>query len=292
MSPVGGPMVPRRRLGAELRALRERAGLTIEAVARELECSRSKISRLETGKGIPYSRDVRDLLDRYEVIDQAHRDRLMRWVVDGRRQSWWSEYSDVRAPKDPLIPSNFNNRYVGHEQDASEMRSFETTVVPVLLQTEDYARAILSTLSTADRETTDRLVAFRMRRQDRLYVDEDPLIVHMLLDEAVLRRTVGGERVMREQLKRLLHDSQRSNITVQVLPFIIGAHCSVAGSFAILDLPDSDGNDLVYLESHVGDLYLEKKHDVEVYERLFDLLVTQCMSPERTTKLLQELVSG
>lgn len=283
MSPLRGPVVPRRRLGAELRTLREKAALTIEEVAKELECSVSKVSRLETGQGIPKSRDVRDLLDRYGVTDQAHRDRLMRWVREGNRQGWWDDFSDVLAPdpRDPLLPDNLS-RYVALEQDASEVRGFETTVVNGLLQTEDYARAVLSTMSTADREATDRLVELRMRRQDRLYVMEDPLTVHMVLDEAVLHRPIGGEQVMRGQMKRLLADSQRPNITFQILPFSAGAHRSLDGSFVVLAFPDSDDNDLAYVESHLGQLYLEKEHDVRVYAQIFEALVDRCMSVEQS----------
>lgn len=293
MSPVRGPVVPRRRLGAELRTLRERTGLTIEDVAKELECSVSKVSRLETGQGIPKVRDVRDLLDRYGVTDQAHRDRLLRWVREGQRQGWWHDFSDVLAPdpEDPLLPDNLS-RYVALEQDASEVRSFENTLVHGLLQTEDYARAVLSALSTADPEATDRLVELRMRRQDRLYVDEDPLKIHVLLDEAVLHRPVGGDQVMREQLERLLADAQRPNITIQVLPFSVGAHRATDGSFVVLAFPDFDDNDLVYVEGHLGDLYLEKQHDVEVYEDMFDGLVGMCLSTKQSvtlvTKLLQD----
>lgn len=283
MSPVRGPAVPRRRLGAELRTLRDQAGLTIEEVAKELECSVSKISRLETGQGIPKSRDVRDLLNQYGVTDQAYRERLMRWVRDGQRQGWWDDFSDVLAPdpEDPLLPDNFS-RFVALEQDASEVRYFESTVVNGLLQTEDYARAVLSTLSIADHEAVDRLVEFRMRRQDRLYLHEDPLIVHLVLDEAVLHRPIGGKQVIREQLKRLLADARRPNITIQVLPFSVGAHRSVDGSFAVLTFSDSDDNDLVYVESHLGQLYLEKDHDVAVYKRIFDALVDTCMSPDQS----------
>jgi hypothetical protein len=171
---------------------------------------------------------------------------------------------------------------VALEQDASKVRSFETMVLHGLLQTEDYARALLSTVSTADNEATDRLVELRMRRQDRLYTDEDPLNVHVILDEAVIHRPIGGAQVMREQLKRLLADAQRPNITVQVLPFSVGAHRSVGGSFVMLAFPDSDDNDLVYVEGHLGDLYLEKEQDVEVYEQMFDLLVDMCMSAEQS----------
>ncbi|PZS39633.1 MAG: transcriptional regulator [Pseudonocardiales bacterium] len=293
MSPARGPVVPRRRLGAELRALREQAGLTIEDVAKELECSVSKVSRLETGQGIPKSRDVRDLLDRYGITDQAHRDRLMRRVREGNRQGWWDDFSDVLAPDpgDPLLPDN-PSRYVALEQDARELRSFETTLMPGLLQTEDYARAVLSALSTANSEATDRRVELRMRRQDRLYAAKDPLTVHTVLDEAVLRRQMGGEQVLRGQLERLLADAQRPNITIQVLPFGSGAHPSIAGSFAVLAFPDSDDNDLVYIEGHLGDLYIEKEHDVGVYQQMFDVLVDMCMSAEQSAGLLATIVQG
>ncbi|MCA1820808.1 MAG: helix-turn-helix domain-containing protein, partial [Pseudonocardia sp.] len=253
MSPVRGPVVPRRRLGAELRALREQAGLTIEEVAKELECSVSKISRLETGQGIPKGRDIRDLLDRFGVTDQVRRDQMMRWVREGQRQGWWHDFSDVLAPDpdDPLLPGNFS-RYVALEQDASEVRSFESMLVHGLLQTADYARVVLSTLSTADPAATDRLVELRMRRQERLYVGEDPLKIHLVIDEAVLHRLVGGEQVWRAQLKRLVTDAQRPNITLQVLPFAVGAHLAMTGPFVVLAFPDSDDNDLVYVEGHLG----------------------------------------
>ena len=291
MSPARGPVVPRRRLGAELRALREQAGLTIDEVAKALECSVSKVSRLETGQGIPYRRDVRDLLDRYGITDPARRDRLMRWVREGNRQGWWDDFSDVLAPdpKDPLRPDNLS-RYVALEQDASEVRSYEAIVVHGLLQTEDYARAVLNTLSTADRDATDRLVELRMRRQWRLYAEEDPLILQVVLDEAVLYRSVGGPKVMRAQLARLLTDAQRPNITLRVLPFSVGAHRSVSGSFVVLAFADTDDNDLVYIESHVGDLYLEKEHDVDVYEELFDVLVGQCLTTDQSAKLIADVL--
>jgi transcriptional regulator with XRE-family HTH domain len=291
MSSSRGPVVPRRRLGAELRALREQAGLTIEEVARGLECSISKVSRLETGQGIPYRRDVRDLLDRYGVTDLARRDRLMRWVRDGNRQGWWDDFSDVLAPDphNPLLPDNLS-RYVALEQDASKVLIFETIVVPGPLQTEDYARVILSTLSTADQVATDRLVELRMRRQLRFSTEEDPLITHVVLDEAVLHRAVGGRQVMRDQLARLLIDAQRPNMTLQVLPFRIGAHCAIAGSFVVLAFADADDNDLVYIEGHVGDLYLEKGHDVRVYKQMFDVLVGQCLSAEQSAALVVQLL--
>jgi transcriptional regulator with XRE-family HTH domain len=271
--------------------LREQARLTIEEVAKELECSVSKVSRLETGQGIPKGRDVRDLLDRYQVTDQAYRDRIMRWVRDGRRQGWWHDFSDVLAPDpaDPLLPDDLA-RYVAFEQDASEVRSFENMFVHGLLQTEDYARAILGALSTGDSEATDRLVELRMRRQDRLYVDEDPLKVHLIFDEAVLYRPVGGAQVMRAQLKRLVADAQRPNITIQVLPFSVGVHPAAGGPFVVLAFPDSDDSDLVYVEGHLRDIYLEKERDVDVYERMFDDLVDTSLTADESIALITKFL--
>ncbi len=292
MSPVRGPVVrgpvlPRRRLGAELRTLRERAGLTIEEIAQELECSVSKVSRLETGQGIPKSRDVRDLLDRYGVSDQTRRDRMMRWVRDGQSQGWWQDFSDVLAPDpdDPLLPDNFG-RYVASEHDASQVRGFESTIVHGLLQTEDYARAVLNELSTADHKATERHVELRMRRQERLYADEDPLRVHLIFDEAVLRRPVGGERVMRAQLRRLIADAQRPSITLQVLPFSVGMHPGTVGPFVVLTFPDSGDNGLVYVEGHLGDSYLDKDRDLGAFNHMFDDLVDMSMTAERSVEFI------
>jgi hypothetical protein len=188
-----------------------------------------------------------------------------------------------------LVPDTFS-RYLALEQDASELRSFENTVVHGLLQTEDYARAVLSKLSTADPEATDRLVELRMRRQDRLYADEDPLRIHWILDEDVLHRPVGGEQVMRAQLKRLVDDAQRPNITIQVLPFSVGAHPAVRGSFEVLAFPDLEDTDLVYVESHLGEFYVEKERDVEVYEQMFDELVEMSLTAEQSAALIAKFL--
>jgi transcriptional regulator with XRE-family HTH domain len=279
--------------------MREQAGLTIEEVAKSLECSVSKISRLETGKGIPYRRDVRDLLDLFHITDQATRDRLMRWVREGQRQGWWDDFSDVVDPASPLL---YSLRYIALEQDASEVRCYESLLVHGLLQTEDYARAVLSAVSvagrwggerrSADPEVIDRLVELRMRRQERLYATEDPLRLHVLLDESVLHRLVGGAQVMRGQLERLLADAQRPNITIQVLPTKVGAHPSVAGSFVVLIYPGSDDNDLVCIESHLGELYLEKDHDVRIYRQIFDVLAGMCLTPEQSAKLIADVLGN
>ncbi len=285
----GGPAMPRRRLGAELRNLREQAGLKIEDIAAELECSPSKVSRLETGKGIPKSRDVRDLLDRYGVTDRQRRDRLLRWANQGQCQGWWSDYSDVLLTEldDPLVSQNLE-RYLALEADAGRIESFEPMGVHGLLQTEDYARAILRVL--VDRTgpaAVERLVQVRMRRQRRLYAETDPLVLRLVLDEAVLRRPVGGDAVMAGQLRRLLEDGQRDNIDIRVLPFDAGEHQGVAGSFVLLDFPDTPHHDLVCVESHLGSVYLEKDPDVAAYTRLFRSLWDVALDGDETAALIR-----
>lgn len=292
MSAEHGPATPRRRLGTELRRLRERAGLKIEDVAAELECSVSKVSRLETGKGIPKSRDVRDLLDRYGVTEAQQRDRVMRWARQGQSQGWWTEYSDVLVhdPHDPLVP--YLERYVALEADATLIESFEPIVVHGLLQTEAYARAVLQVLSTHQEPSVlERLVEVRMRRQERLYATEAPLELHLVLDEAVLRRPIGGDQVMRGQLERLLADTARDNIDIRVLPFHSGAHPAVAGSFVLLDFPDTAVHDLVYIEGHLGNLYLEKDGDVAAYTQLFGSLTDQALDRDESAVLIKSLLT-
>lgn len=284
--------MPRRRLGAELRSLREAAGLKIEDVAAELECSVSKVSRLETGKGIPKSRDVRDLLERYRVTDPPRRDRMMRWVRQGQEQGWWNDYSDVLLTEldDPLVSQHLE-RYVALEADTGRIESFETIVVHGLLQTEEYARAILQVLvEHTEPAAVERLVEVRMRRQRRLYAEE-PLLLRIVLDEAVLHRPVGGSRVMAEQLRRLLDDGQRDNIDLRVLPFHIGAHKAVAGSFVLLDFPDTPHHDLVYVESHLGNVYLEKEADVLAYTDLFGSLWDVALDGDETAALIRSVLN-
>lgn len=296
MSPGLGPVAPRRRLGAELRRLREGAGLKIEQVAAELECSVSKVSRLETGKGIPKARDVRDLLDRYRVTDAAQRDRLFRWGRDGQRQGWWSEYSDVLVADldDRLVPDGWD-RYVALEADAAAIASFEPLVVHGLLQTEEYARAVLGALSSAttarEQSRFDRWIEVRMRRQQRLYADQ-PLRLDLVLDEAALRRPIGGDGAMRRQLQRLLDDSERPGITIQVLPFSVGMHRAIAGSFVLLRFEDADDHDMVYIESHVGNLYLERTEDVATYEGLVESLHGAALDVQRSRDLIATLRDG
>ncbi|MPZ64625.1 MAG: helix-turn-helix domain-containing protein [Pseudonocardiaceae bacterium] len=293
MSAEGGPSIPRRRLGFELRRLREAARLRIEDVAADLECSVSKVSRLETGKGIPKVRDVRDLLQRYGVDDPQYHERVMRWAREGQSQGWWTQYSDVlvQDPHDPLMAAHLE-RYVALEADAELIETFEPIVVYGLLQTEDYARAILQVLSTnTSPALLDRVIEVRLRRQQRLYAAADRLSLHLVIDESVLHRRVGGDRVMQQQLRRLLEDGERDNIDIRVMPFHNGAHPAVAGSFVLLDFPETPVHDVVYIESHLGNVYLEKDADVDAYTKLFRSLSGSALTPADSAALIESLLT-
>lgn len=286
MAPIRGPAVPRRRLGAELRRLREEAGLLIEDVAQELECSASKISRLENGKGIPKIRDVRDMLSRYGVTDAKVRDRLMQWAHAGQQQGWWQEFSDVMQQDAPVRLE----KVVALETDAWRSSAFLVSLVHGLLQTESYARAILETilpnLSSYDLE---RLVEVRLRRQEVLYREDSPLELRHVLDEAVLWRPVGGRPVQAEQLRRILRDMERPNITVRVLPFEAGIHQAAVGSFEITEFVDKADHDVVSVESLTGNTFLESDEDVNKYMSAFDDVTSRALSPPQSADLIESV---
>ncbi|MGH7278596.1 MAG: helix-turn-helix domain-containing protein [Candidatus Rokuibacteriota bacterium] len=263
MAPVRGPAVPRRRLGAELRRLREDAGLLIEQVAEQLECSTSKISRLETGKGIPKARDVRDMLAMYGVTDGKVRDRLLRWVRDGQQHGWWHGYSAVIDEKMEAL--------VALEADAGSMRSYETTIIHGLLQTPDYMRevgkAVYADSSPAD---LDLFVELRRHRQEVLFREEGALDLHLVMEETALYRPVGGPKVFRNQLEHLLKAVRRENVRIQILPLSTGVHPAMGGSFALLSFPDDVDHGVVFAESARGVVTLEHAKDVATYAHVFD----------------------
>jgi transcriptional regulator with XRE-family HTH domain len=290
MSPIRGPAVPRRRLGAELRRLRDEAGLLIEDVAETLECSTSKISRLENGKGIPKIRDVRDMLARYGVTDSRLRERMLGWARAGQQQGWWQEFSDVMQQDAP----HRLDTVLALETDATRSLAFQVSLVHGLLQTEAYARAVIETilprLSSYD---IDRLVELRLRRQQVLYREDDPLEVRHVLDEAVLWRPIGGPHAFAEQLKRILHDTKRSNITVRVLPFVAGVHQAVVGSFEITEFIDKDDHDVVSVsvESLTGNTFLESDNDVTKYMQAFNCVTERALSPAQSADLIKSVLA-
>ena len=278
-----GPTVRRRRLGTELRKLRESDGYKLEEVAAQLGVAPSTLSRIETGKAPTKSAYLNQMLEMYGVVDPAQRQVLIDMAREGHRKGWWAAYDDV-------LPSGFDI-YVGLEAETTAVRGYETSVVHGLLQTPGYARAVLSEMfprHTA--EQIDRLVDLRMERQRRL--DNDPpLDLWAILDEAVIRRPVGGNAVMRAQLKHLLAVASRPGMTLQVLPFSCGAHAGHSGAFSILEFPNRTDAEVAYVESVAGILYLEKDRDVRARAEAFDRLRAAALAPGASADLIEQVSS-
>ena len=275
-----GPTVRRRRLGAELRRLRDSAGYKLEEVAGMLGVAPSTLSRIETGKAPTKSAYLSQLLELYRVTDAGQRQILVDMAREGHRKGWWAAYDDV-------LPSGLGV-YVGLEAEASGLRSYEIGVVHGLLQTTDYARAVLR--ASAPRHTADqieRLVDLRMERQRRLG-DDPPLDLWVIHDEAVIRRTVGGPVVMRHQLAHLLVAAGLPGVTLQVLPFDTGAHAGHDGPFSIIEFHDRSDSEVVYVESTAGPIYLEKDRDIRASAEVFDRLRAAALPPEASLDLISK----
>ncbi|MFH8286310.1 helix-turn-helix domain-containing protein [Streptomyces antibioticus] len=273
------PTVRRRRLGQELRRLRELKGMTAEEVAERLLVSQSKISRLENGRRSISQRDVRDLCGVYEVEDQRMVDSLMEMAKDSRQQGWWHAFGDVPY-----------SVYIGLETDAASLRVYDPQVVPGLLQTRQYAEALISgALPEAPPQDIDKRIQVRLRRQERISTGENPLRLWAVLDEAALRRRVGNRQVMIEQLEYLLEMSQLPHITVQLIPFTMGAHPGVSGQYAILEFPDAADSSVVYIEGVTSDLYLEKPQDVQRYSVMYEHLRAQALNADQTREFIQQV---
>ncbi|MBJ7001746.1 helix-turn-helix domain-containing protein [Streptomyces griseofuscus] len=272
------PTVRRRRLGQELRKLREQKNMTAEEVAERLLVSQSKISRLENGRRSISQRDVRDLCGVYEVEDQRVVDSLMEMARDSRQQGWWHTFGD--------IPYSV---YIGLETDAESLRVYEPQIVTGLLQTPAYAEALVrGALPETSAAEIEKRVGVRMRRQERITTENDPLRLWIVLDEAALHRVVGGKHVMREQLEHLLKLSELPHVTVQVMPFEVGAHPGLNGQYAILEFADAADSSVVYLEGVTSDLYLEKAQDVQKYAVMYEHLRAQSLSVEASRQLIDE----
>ena len=265
---AAGPAGPRRRLGAELRRLRTGKGLHLDEVAGQLRCSTSKISRLETGKGIPKAADVRALIRLYDVTADTERDMLLRLVRESRTEGWWASYTDGVQPEKFFLDEP--GRYAALETDAVALRAFDLSVLHGLLQTEDYARAVLSgQLPRRSRQEVDQLVELRMRRQDALYRTL-PLRLDMVVDESVLARTVGSRAGMAAQMRRLLELMELPTISIRLFPFEAGVDRAHMGQFTLLAIPEDLGSDLVYIEGLAGETMLESESDVDLYRDVFN----------------------
>ncbi|MGW0563089.1 helix-turn-helix domain-containing protein [Streptomyces sp. NPDC003016] len=273
------PTVRRRRLGQELRRLRELKGMTAEEVAERLLVSQSKISRLENGRRSISQRDVRDLCGVYEVEDHRIVDSLMQMAKDSRQQGWWHAFGD--------IPYSV---YIGLETDAASLRVYDPQIVPGLLQTPRYAEALITgALPETAVNDVEKRVNVRLRRQERILSAEQPLRLWAVIDEAALRRVVGDRQLMREQLEHLVEQSQFPHVTVQILPFDMGAHPGISGHYAILEFPDAADSSVVYIEGVTSDLYLEKANDVQKYSVMYEHLRAQALNVEASRQFIADI---
>ncbi len=279
------PTVRRRMLGAELRRLREAAGLSGEKVARELECSDSKISRIENGLVPAHPRDVRDMLDLYGVTDEGKREALITLARDGKKRGWWQRY---QAYEDGVLPGPYLD-LISLEADAASIRTYQPQIVPGLLQTEAYVRAMIEAARVEmSPEEIQTVVEVRLARQAVL-TRQHPLHFWAVLDEAVLRRMVGGPEVMRDQLRHLAAMARRQNVTLQVLPFAAGAPAWVYTPFVILKFPEPADLEVVYLENLTSGLYVEETAEVDRYTLMFDHLRAAALSPKESVALIAEV---
>jgi transcriptional regulator with XRE-family HTH domain len=280
--PAGGPTVLRRLLGAQLRRLRERQGITREEAGYAIRASGSKMSRLELGRVGFKERDVTDLLTLYGVTDDTEREALLALAQDANSPGWWHRYGDV-------LPGWFET-YVGLEEAAALIRTYEVQFIPGLLQTEGYARAVISLgNSTASREEIEQRVSLRITRQKLLTRGDGPRL-WAVVDEAALRRPIGGRDVMRGQIERLIEATKLPGVILQVLPFRVGGHTAEAGAFTILRFPESDLPDVVYVEQLTSALYLDRRDDVDAYMEAMERLCVVSAPPDDTAEILSRIL--
>ncbi|MFG2073395.1 helix-turn-helix domain-containing protein [Nonomuraea maritima] len=277
----GSPTVLRILLGTQLRRLRTEKGISREEAGYSIRASHAKISRLELGQVSFKQRDVADLLTLYGVVDPAERQPLLDLARQANEPGWWHRYSD-------LLPSWFEV-YIGLEGAASIIRTYENQFVPGLLQTPAYARAVIELAHAhAPEDEIDRRVALRMARQKRL---ESGLTLWAVIDEAVVRRMLGGPDVMREQLAYLLEMTAERNVTVQIVTFEHGGHAAAGGPFSILRFPEPELPDVVYMEQLTSALYLDKHADSDHYSGVMNQLGVQAEDPRASRRFLERLLA-
>lgn len=280
--PAGGPTALRMLLGVHLRRLREAQGISRETAGWEIRSSESKISRMELGRVSFKERDVADLLTLYGVDDEEERQRLLSLVRQANTPGWWHREGDI-------LPGWFQS-YLGLEASASMIRSYEVQFVPGLLQTAEYARAVIGLVhGTPASRDLERRVELRMRRQELLTQHNAPT-VWAVIDEAALRRPIGGSTIMAAQISHIVDVAKLSNVRVQIIPFAAGGHAAAGGPFTILRFPEQDLSDVVYIEQMNSALYLDKADDVDYYTSMMEQLCIQAERPARTPEILDEIL--
>ncbi|GAA1556354.1 helix-turn-helix transcriptional regulator [Kribbella sancticallisti] len=282
----GGPTALRIMLGAHLRRMREEAGISRGDAGYAIRGSESKISRLELGRVGFKVRDVEDLLSLYKLDDPEERARLLDLAKAANNPGWWQRYDD-------LTPNWFHS-YLGLEMAAELIRTYEVQFVPGLLQTPDYARAVIQ-LGRSERllpaEEIERLVALRMARQEALRATHTTKL-WAVVDEAVLHRPIGGEAVLRAQLEHLADVSREPGVTLQILPFASGGYAATGGAFSLLRFADADLPDIVYIEHLTSAVYLDKREDLDEYVVTMDSLSIAASTPRQTHHLLTEIIKN
>jgi hypothetical protein len=280
--PSTGPTVMRMLLGAHLRRLREAQGVSREDAGWRIRSSESKISRMELGRVSFKERDVADLLTLYGLDDEEERERLLSRAREANTQGWWHRYGDV-------LPNWFQS-YLGLEASASLIRTYEVQFVPGLLQTRDYARAVVMLgHGHAPAEDIERRVSLRIARQQVLARPDAPHL-WAVVDEAALRRPIGGPEVMRAQIEALIAATRLPNVRLQVITFGAGGHAAAGGVFSILRFPEEDLPDVVYIEQLTSALYLDKRDDVDHYAAAMETLCVEAEPPDHTVDVLTRLL--
>jgi Domain of unknown function (DUF5753)/Helix-turn-helix domain len=278
--PGGGPTILRMLLGQHLKRLRESAGVTREDAGWEIRASESKISRMEGGKVGYKERDIADLLSLYGVDDAEEREHLLTLARQANAQGWWHRFGEA-------LPSWFQS-YLGMEAAAAQIRTYELQFVPGLLQTREYARAVMLLGHEKPKyEELERRVELRVARQQLLSRPE-PLTLWAVIDEAVLHRPIGGGKVMRAQLEALIESTAMPNVRLQIMPFRAGGHA--AGQFTLLRFPDKDIPDVVFVEQFTSALYLDKRDEVDAYAAAMESLCVAAEPPDKTAALLEKFI--
>jgi len=275
------PTVRRRRLAAEMRKLRKEAGKTREEAARYADIAPATVSRIEAAAHAPKVADIMALC-RFYGLDEAHTEMLVTLARQSRQRGWWQKVGE------DAIPTWFET-YVGLEEEVAEIRSYQPEVIFGLLQTEDYARAVLTADDTVGPAEGERRLEVRMRRQKLLEEPDRPKL-WIIQNEGALRRHVGGVATMQQQLKHLIDLSRQPGITIQVLPFSAGAHPSMHGAFEILSFPERYDPDVVYIDYRRGSIYLENLDEVDDYTQLFDQLRARAISPDGSRALIGRII--
>ena len=277
------PTVRLRRLAAELRSLRATSGLTREAVVERTGINAATLYRIEHGRVRPQTRTLRTLLDLYGV-DQDQQAELVALLRDARQRGWLHAFQSE-------LPEHYTT-YIGFEGEAHSVWNYESLFIPGLLQTEDYARAVIrGGLPNASRDEVERRVEVRMERQ-ALLRNENPLNLWSIVDEAALRREVGGPEVMQAQFRYLMEASELPHVTFQVIPFDAGAHPGMPGSFILLQFGDAAIPDVIYVNTMAGELFLEEEADVRRYKLVFEHLRAVAASPEASLSLVTSAITG